>query len=159
MRYFRKATEVFLMIFICVIFLLATVAPASAAIQWSQINMRFSATAGETLATGDVVCIKGTDGLAYKGDPSNSVLRPIVGVVGKGGATGKTVEIVTDGIITGMTKASPGARLYATIGGAFTTSAPTTYQQVIGWVLPGTTSGSTTYYVRIYPLPTGGAGF
>jgi len=149
------------MIFICVMFLVATVAPAEAAIYWLQKSTRFSATAGETLATGDPVCIKGSDGKAYKAMADQSTLRPAVGIIGKGGVAGKTVEVVVEGIITGMSAASPGYRIFlANSPGGLTQTAPTA-AQIIGWVLPGAASAatSTTYYIRVQIPKSAEAGY
>lgn len=134
--------------------------PAFAA-GWQQKYERFSATAGETLATGDVVCIKGSDGLAYKADADDSSLRPAVGIIGKGGATDATVEIVTRGVLTGQTAASPGARFFlSTTAGGKTITSPNN-SQVLGWVMPpaGGGASSTTYYVDVQLPQTPGAGY
>jgi hypothetical protein len=161
MRYFKKLTEAFLMIVICVMFLLMTVAPSEAAINWLQKNVRFSATAGATLVTGDPVYISGSDGKAYKAMADQSTARPCVGIIDKGGVSGKTVEIVVDGVITGMTAASPGGRIYlANSPGGLTATAPTN-AEIVGWVLPGAASAatSTTYYIRIQMPKSAEAGY
>jgi len=134
---------------------------ALAAITWQQKNIRFSGTAGEALSTGDVVAIKPSDGKVYKADADSSTLRPAVGVIGKGGAISTTVEVIVSGIITGMTAASPGARIFldATSPGVIVTTAPTN-AQAIGWVMPGAASAatSTTYFINIQmPVSTGAA--
>lgn len=139
---------------------LLTVSPADA-INWKAKYTRFSAVAGETLATGDVVCISGTDSKAYLADANDSSLRPAVGVIGKGGASGATVEIIVEGIVTGMTAKSPGARVFLSeTAGDFTTTEPTN-SQVLGWVLPGTSgsSSSTTYYIKVQAPNTPSAGY
>ena len=96
-----------------VVILIAAVMPqaANAAEYWKAKYERFSATIGETLATGDVVYIKGSDGEAYKADADDSNKRPAVGIVDKGGSSG-TAEIVVRGILAGQTAASPGPRLF-----------------------------------------------
>ena len=71
---------------------------ALAAEYWLKIYERFSATAGETLAVGDAVCIKASDSKAYKADANDANLRPAIGVIGKGGASAATVEIVVRGV-------------------------------------------------------------
>ena len=135
--------------------------PAQAAETWKQINTRFSATAGETVVTGDVVCIAGSDGYAYKADANSSTLRPAVGVIGKGGTTGKTVEIVVIGILTGQTAASPGARVFLSeTAGAITTTGPTNAQP-LGWVMPGAAAAatSTTYFIMVNTPSSAGAAY
>jgi hypothetical protein len=134
---------------------------AQAAEAWKQKIIKFSATAGETLATGDIVCIAAADSYTYKADANDGNLRPAVGVIGKGGAAGAKVEIVVAGILAGQTAASPGARLFLSeTAGAFTTTGPTN-AQVIGWVLPTTdaTATSTNYFVWIVGPSSGGAGY
>ncbi|NPU84379.1 MAG: DUF2190 family protein [Syntrophaceae bacterium] len=157
----KKRHQGFFALLFAGLFLLLLVQTADAASWWTQKYVRYSATAGETLTTGDVVCIKGSDGEAYKADADDSSLRPAVGVIDKGGASGSTVEIVVDGVISGMTAKSPGATLYlATTAGAFTTTAPTN-EQTIGWVLPGTagSSSSTTYFIRVEAKKSPSAGY
>jgi len=139
--------------------LLAT--PVFAAAQWKQVNSRFGAIAGETLATGNVVAISASDGYAYKADANDSSLRPAVGVIGKGGATGAKVEVVISGILAGMTAQSPGVRLYLSeTPGAITSTAPTN-PQVLGWVMPGTAgaASSTTYFIDVKVPQSDGPGY
>jgi len=136
-------------------------APAFAAASWKQINTRFTAVAGETLATGNVVSISASDGYAYKADANDSSLRPAVGVIGKGGATGAKVEVVINGIIAGMTVQSPGVRLYLSeTAGAITSTAPTN-PQVLGWSMPGTAGAatSTTYFINVQMPQSEGPGY
>ena len=133
--------------------------PAGATASWRSKYVRFSAVAGETLAVGEVACIAASDGKAYKADADDSNLRPAVGVIGKGGSSGATVEIVALGVITGKTAASPGARLFlSATAGAFTTSGPTN-AQALGFVLPGTTSSSTTYFISVNIPSSAGAAY
>lgn len=134
---------------------------AFSAASWQQKITRFSAIAGEALAVGNVVCIKGSDGKAYLADADDANLRPAVGVIGRGGSSGAAVEIVLDGIIVGMTEASPGARLFlsSATGGLMTTTAPTNAQP-IGWVMPGRSGTATSgmYFIRaVMPASAGAA--
>ena len=143
-----------------VVFLLVAVMPQTgqAAEYWKAKYERFSATIGETLATGDVVYIKGSDGEAYKADADDSAARPAVGIVDKGGSSG-TAEIVVRGILAGQTAASPGARLFLhTTAGALSTTAPTN-AQMLGFVLPGTAGSSTTYYISVVIPSSAGAAY
>ncbi len=136
-------------------------APVFAAASWKQIESRFSAVAGETLATGNVVSISASDGKAYKADANDSSLRPAVGVIGKGGASGAKVEVVISGIIAGMTAQSPGVRLYLSeTAGSVTSTAPTN-PQVLGWVMPGTAGAvtSTTYFINVQMPQSEGPGY
>jgi hypothetical protein len=104
---------------------------------------RFSATAGETLAIGDVVCLKDSDVYAYKADSDNATaLRPAVGIVTKGGAGGTSVGITTYGIFGGYSSLAEGAPAYlSATAGAVTQTAPSGYLQQIGIAI------STTSYL------------
>ena len=127
---------------VAMVFTALMVMPAQAA-NWTQKFVRFSAVAGETLATGNAVVIKDADGLAYKADANVSTLRPAVGVIGMGGTTGQTVEIVLYGIIAGyssLTESAPG--YLSETPGAITQSAPSWSQQV------GLAISSTTYLIN-----------
>ena len=155
-RYFTKHVPVLV---IAMIMALMLSVPAFAA-GWQQRYERFSAVAGETVVTGDVVCIAATDGKAYKADANDANLRPAVGVIGKGGSTSATVEIVTRGILTGQTAASPGARIFLSeTAGGKTASAPTN-AQLLGFVMPtaSAAASNTVYYINVQlPASTGAA--
>lgn len=159
-----KALRKYGVLIAALVFMLVLIAvQAQAAEYWKSKFVRISATAGETLALGDVVCIKAADSRAWKADADSSTLRPAVGVIGKGGAAGTTVEIVLEGVLAGQTAASAGARLFlSATAGAITTSEPTN-SQTIGVVLPGSTaeiaaSQSTVYYMRaVIPVSDGAA--
>jgi len=111
------------------------------AYQIRQSYARISAVAGETLTSGQVVNIKDADGLAYKADADDAALRPAVGIVGRGGATGATVEIVVQGVVSGWTTLSEGALGYLSgTAGAVTQSAPAWNQPI------GVAINTTTYY-------------
>ena len=132
-----------------------------AAEYFKQAFGRFSAIAGATLATGDVACISGSDGYAYKADANDSAKRPAVGVIRKGAASGSKVEIIFVGVLAGQAAASPGARLFLSeTAGAMTTTAPTN-AQALGWVLPGAAAAatSTDYFISINTPSSGGAGY
>ncbi len=149
------------MVAILLVAILGTIVLIAHAEDWQQKYVRFSAIAGETLVTGDVVCIAAADGYAYKADANDSSLRPAVGIIAKGGTTGHTVEIVTIGVLTGQTAASPGVRVFlSTTAGALMATAPTNAQPM-GWVLPGAAAAatSTTYYISVVTPSTAGAGY
>jgi len=146
---------------IVVVLSLMIAMPSFAASSWTQKYERFAAAAGETLTTGNVVCISGSDGYAYKADANDATLRPAVGVIGKGGATHATVEIITRGILAGQTAASPGARIYLSeTAGGLTDTAPTN-AQILGWVMPPTSTGTsnTVYYINVQQPVSDGAGY
>ncbi|MCE5212114.1 MAG: hypothetical protein LLG40_11215 [Deltaproteobacteria bacterium] len=135
-RFSLRNIAALLMVF--VMFVVITM-PAQAAVHFTQKFARFSATAGETVAEGDVVTIKDADGYAYLADANDAALRPAVGVVGKGGASGATIEIVTYGVITGyttLTESGPG--YLSETAGDITQSSPTWSQQV-GFAISATT--------------------
>jgi hypothetical protein len=157
-RWFQKAGLMALIVAIAIAF---AIPAAQAGEYWQQKYERFSATAGETLAIGDVVCVKATDGEAYKADANDSALRPAVGVIGKGGASSATVEIVIRGVLGGQAVASPGVRLFLSeTAGAMTPTAPTN-EQAVGIVMPepGETAESSIYYINVIPPQNNGAGY
>lgn len=160
-RMMRIKTMVAVAVFFWLMAAFMVAVPQAQAEHWSYTVTRFSAIAGETVALGNVVCISGSDGYVYKADANDSGLRPAVGVIKTGGASGARVEIVVDGTLTGQTAASPGARVFLSeTAGAITTTAPTN-AQALGWVLPGTAgaSSSTTYFIRVVTPSSGGAGY
>lgn len=160
-QFLRKYTGLLAMLAILVFLLAIMTPPAQATEVWQQKFSRFSAIAGETVAIGDVVCIAATDSKAYKADANDSSLRPAVGVIGKGGASGSTVEIVTSGILAGQGAKSPGYRLYLSETAGGTTMTEPTNPQILGWVMPGTagTATSTIYYIDVRPQPSTGAAY
>lgn len=155
---FRNIIAIMLALFMVSAFVATN---AGATESWKQKFVRFAGTAGETLVVGDPVCIAAADGQVYKADANSSTRRPCVGVIGKGGAAEATVEIVTIGIITGQTAASPGARIFVSDGAGVLTSTAPTNAQVVGWVATDTidTATSTTYFILVLPETSGGAGF
>lgn len=106
-----------------------------------QIWSRISVTAGETLVTGNVVTIKDADGYAYKADADDATLRPAIGVVGKGGISGQTVEIITSGVVSGWSSLSEGVVGYLSATAGLITQTVPTYRQQIGIAI------STTDYL------------
>jgi len=122
---------------------LAFMSTDAAAYSVKQTILRFQAVAAETLATGNVVMLKDADGLAYKADANDAALRPAIGIIGKGGATGATVEVIVIGTLSGWTTLSEGAPGYLSeTAGAITQSAPAYSQQV------GQAINTTTYFVN-----------
>lgn len=121
-RFFKRHIAIGL---IAAIFLLLLISPAQAA-YWKEKFIRFSAVAGETVTTGQLVYLSATDGYAYLADSSTAGEAPAVGMVGKGGASGATIEIIVAGIIEGVTEATVGDKLYAAAhpGGYSTTQDP-----------------------------------
>lgn len=100
---------------------------------------RFSAVAAETLTTGQVVMLKDADGLAYKADANDAALRPAVGVVGKGGAAGATVEVIVIGTLSGWTALSEGGPGYLSETAAGVTQSAPAYSQQVGYAITSTT--------------------
>ncbi|MCE5265725.1 MAG: hypothetical protein LLG97_19625 [Deltaproteobacteria bacterium] len=109
-----------------------------AAYSVKQTWLRFSATAGETLATGNVVCLKDADGYAYKADANDAALRPAVGIIGKGGASGAKVEIIAVGILSGWTALTEGAPGYLSETAAAVTQSAPAYSQQVGYAITST---------------------
>lgn len=162
MKFFRFKNPVAVLVLLAIWLALPLLMVQTAdAATWKEKNIRFAATAGETLAVGDVVCIAPADGKAYKADSNDSSLRPAVGMIGRGGASGATVEVIVSGIISGMTAKSPGARLFLSeTAGALTTTGPTNAQPM-GWVMPGSAGAatSTTYFIQVNIPNSAGAGY
>jgi len=116
-------------------------APQTWAYNVRTIDSRLSTliTAGETLTTGQVVCIKDADGYAYKADANDSVLMPACGVVGKGAASGSYVEIITRGKLSGWTGLSEGQPGYVSdTAGAVTQTPSTTLPQQVAVAVSAT---------------------
>ena len=133
----KNIGQKFMAVFIIFAMLFLVTANASAAYYVKQANMRFSAVAAETLTTGQVVMLK-TDGLAYKADANDAALRPAIGIVGKGGATSSTVEIITIGILSGWTTLTEGAPGYLSETAAGVTQSAPAYSQQVGQAITAT---------------------
>ncbi|MHC1726503.1 MAG: hypothetical protein AB9866_10915 [Syntrophobacteraceae bacterium] len=115
------------------------VAPAMAAVYVKNSWVRFSGTAAETLAVGDIVCIKDADGLVYKADANDAALRPAVGIVSKGASTSGVVGVTVIGVFGGYTTLSEGQNVYLSESvGSYTQSSPA-YSQSVGFALTTTT--------------------
>lgn len=126
---------------LAVVLMLISAANPAMAYTVKQAYSRISVTAGETLATGDVVAIKDADGYAYKADADSATLRPALGVVGMGGAAAASVEVITSGVLAGWTSlAEGGAGYLSATAGAVTQTAPTGAQQEVAVAI------STTSY-------------
>jgi len=137
------------MAMLAIVIALAFMAPqADAAYSVKKVFSRFSANAGETLVTGDIVSIKDSDGEAYKADADDSALRPAIGVIGsKTGGDGVAVEIITSGILTGWSSLSEGLPGYiSSTAGAVTQTVVSAYKQEIG-----TAISSTSYFFDFQP--------
>lgn len=162
----RMKGKIGMVLAIAIVTMLAigTLAPqAQAAEFWKQKFTRFSATAGETLVTGDVVCIYSADSRAYKADADDISKRIAVGIIDKGGTAGTSVEVVISGILAGQSAASAGSRLYlSTTAGALTTTA-NEWGQLLGVVMEGdnstsrSASESAIYFINVTPLVASGA--
>lgn len=121
--------------------LLVLALPHASAYDIKQVWARFSATAGETLTTGQVVAIKDSDGYAYKADADVAAVQTAVGVVGKGASSGSKVEIITLGILSGWSSLGEGSPGYlSATAGAVTQTAPSALQQQVAVAI------STTEY-------------
>lgn len=159
LKRFRTAGIVTMVLMLFVVF---SAIQADAAEYFKKAYVRFAVTAGETLAVGDVACIKTSDGYAYKADANDSALRPAVGVVKKGASSGSKAEIVIMGVLAGQSTASAGARVFLSeTAGALTTTAPTNAQPV-GFVMEGATAGdesSTDYFIMIAIPSSAGAAY
>lgn len=162
MRTFMKNTGWVWGLLLLAILAVNLLAPAPAAAEsWKFKWGHIAGVAGEALSTGDAVCI-GSDGKTWKADADNSTARPAIGVIGKGGAAGSAVEIVTSGVLTGigtgnrtLDDARNGTRLYLqTTAGVFNSTSPTVGNQTMGVTLPG---GNDALIAPV--LPVQGAGY
>jgi hypothetical protein len=164
MKRFVSIKKIFALLTIVALALVLIAPQAFAGEYWKQTFVRFSATAGETLSIGHVVCIKNADGLVYKADSDSSTLRPAVGVIGKGGASGAVVEIIRSGILAGQTELSEGYRLFlSSTAGAFSTT-ETANLQGLGFVMPAASgdtgpSKSSIYFIQVDTPLSPGAGY
>lgn len=124
------------------VMLLFALPEAFGAYHVKKIFSRVSVNAGETVATGEVVCIKDADGEAYKADANVTYLRPAVGIVGsKTGGDGVAIEIITSGILSGWSGLAEGDAAYLSETAGAVTQSPPEWIQNIGVAL-----NSTDYY-------------
>jgi hypothetical protein len=92
---------------------------------------RFKGTAGETLAVGEVVCIKAADGKIYQADANGTLTYPAIGVIGMGGASAAEVEVLQEPVVQGFTGLTPGKdQFLSETAGGITETAPTLAQKV-----------------------------
>jgi hypothetical protein len=104
------------------------------------VSGTFSATAGETLAAGDLVYISigaadgsRTAGRAYKLDPTNDSRMEFMGVVTVGGAAAATITVQNSGTVTAGSAMTAGQPIFASVTtpGATQNTAPSTVGQWI----------------------------
>jgi len=138
MKHFRDFNKNILAV-IAVLTAVMLFAPQASAYDIKQVWTRFSATAGEDLTLGDIVCLAAADGYAYQADADLTTRRPAIGIVGKTTASGSLVEIITRGIFTGWSSLTVGAPAFisSTVAAA-TQTAVGTYQQMIGVAVSST---------------------
>lgn len=134
-KYFSSKFTAVLVLFVALVFMATD---ASAAYRVKQVFARFSATAGETLATGQVVMLKDADGYAYKADANDAALRPACGIIGKGGSSGAKVEVVVSGILSGWSTLSEGQPGYLSETAAGVTQSAPAYSQQVGFAISAT---------------------
>ncbi len=128
----------FMTIFMAALLLVAAFAAPASAYSVKQAWARFSATAGETLTTGNVVMLADADGYAYKADANDAALRPAIGIIGKGGATGAKVEIIVFGILSGWSSLTEGGPGYLSETAAAVTQSAPAYSQQVGQAITST---------------------
>jgi hypothetical protein len=99
--------------------------------------------AGEVLAAGNVV-YQAADGLIYKADANGVGTYPAIGVIDRAYAIGDNVEIVSRGLLAGLSGKTVGAAQYLSeTAGAMTESAPTVVQAV------GTAISATEVFIDL----------
>ena len=136
------------LIFACVVAMAAIwlfAGLARAEYQWGQKETRFSVLAGESLAKGDVLAIKDSDGKAYKADMDAATLNYVAGIAGNAAASGARVEVIVRGVLAGFTGLGEGQPLLASsVAGGYTIiRLPGLNQQV------GVGTSSTTALINI----------
>lgn len=114
-------------------------------------------TAGETLAAGQYVYLKASDGKLYKATNVSSSLNEwnIVGRIVTGGAANATVTYVVPftGSFFFTSGLTDGAKYYLGTGGALTTTAPAMNSSSTIPVLVGTAAGTTVLVYNVRRLP------
>jgi hypothetical protein len=130
-----KRFSFFMALFMALVF----AASVNAAYTVDQKWVRFPGTAGATLVTGDPVAVADADGEVYEADANVATRRPCIGIIAhKTGGDGETVEVVTYGIVGGLTGLTEGGAVYLSeTAGEFTQSAPT-YSQIVGYAISTT---------------------
>jgi hypothetical protein len=128
----------YLTVMLIITALFALVAADAQAFYVTQSWTRISGIAGETITTGQAVCIKSADGLVYKAKADDATLRPAIGIAGRGAATGKAVEIIIHGIVTGWSSLSKGAPGFVSATAGLVTQSAPAYSQQIGIAINGT---------------------
>jgi hypothetical protein len=95
--------------------------------------------AGQALVKGDLVCIRGSNGLVYRADCVDTSLRPCLGVVDQAYADGDLVAIVCVALIDGASGLNPGSTVYlSTTGDATTTRPGGGFCQALGFAVTDT---------------------
>jgi hypothetical protein len=142
MTFRTRFDRLFVVMILAVIIGVFVTTSAFAAVFLKNSWARFSGTAGESLAIGDIVAIKDSDGKIYKADADDVTLRPAVGIVSKAASLNGVVGITTIGIFGGYTALAEGAPTFlSATAGAATQTAPSNWFQQIGKALT-----TTTYY-------------
>ncbi len=94
---------------------------------WARVSKIF----GEALSIGDVVCLKDSDGKAYKADANDEALRSACGIVSKAAAQDAVGQITTIGAFNGFSNLAEGGAVYLSeTPGGVTQVAPAWAQQI-----------------------------
>lgn len=81
--------------------------------------------AGESLAAGDAVYVKSSDGRIYKaGNAGTREVATVLGVVESAGSTGANLLVIGRGPFSGYSGLTIGAEYYLDVGGGLTTTPP-----------------------------------
>ncbi len=138
MKKMKRFLGIGMAIMIAVVLMVAIMAPeASAAYSVKKVYLRFSGTSGEALATGNVVCLKDSDGYVYKADANDASLRPAVGIVGSksASASGQSVEVIVVGVLSGWSSLSENGSGYLSETAAAVTQSAPSYAQILGFAI------------------------
>lgn len=153
----KRLTKVKKSLALCFVFVFCiSIQIALATEYFKQVKSRFGATAGESIAVGDVVYIKTSDGEAYKADADTESSSLAAGVSNTAASADSYIEVVMEGVLAGQTSATPGYRIFtsSTAGGidiGTIDGMSNTFTQSLGFVLPplGGGTSSTDYYIRV----------
>ena len=100
--------------------------------------------AGETVLVGQAVCIKDNASTVWLAAGSDINLAPCLGIAGNGASIGGPVEVVTEGVLAGITASVEGEEMFLAASGGGIDQTGSTYKQILGRAL-----SATEMYVQI----------
>lgn len=96
--------------------------------------------AGETILVGQALCIKDTESTVKLADSDavGGALMPCIGFAGNGASIGGPVEVVTEGLLSGVDTPAEGRSVFVSATAGAVDQTGGTYQQVVGTALTST---------------------